>query len=120
MDTHDSGGRRRVRPLGRPGRRGGFDVRFTRLVGLDKWLHAVGYAGLSFLVAAAFGRRGWRSLTAVVALVVVFGGAIELVQGALPWRSASVLDLLADAVGALVGVAAYRGWRAVRGRVRPV
>ncbi|WP_279528150.1 VanZ family protein [Halospeciosus flavus] len=90
------------------------------LVGLDKWLHAVGYAGLSFLVAAAFGRRGWRSLTAVVALVVVFGGAIELVQGALPWRSASVLDLLADAVGALVGVAAYRGWRAVRGRVRPV
>jgi VanZ family protein len=76
----------------------------------DKLLH-----GLVFLLmvlisypalrALAEQRPGWREGAAAVAAVyaVVVGGALELIQAGLPYRSAEFWDWFADAVGALGG-----------------
>lgn len=66
----------------------------------DKAVHAVGYGVLAAL-ALASGLR-WP-----VALVVAIGLglALEIAQGLLGYRSFEWLDLLADAVGAVVAVA---------------
>lgn len=56
----------------------------------------------------------WRR-TRVLNAVVVIGGAcllslgLELVQASILWRTASVVDVLAEALGALIGLAAWRG-----------
>ncbi len=76
-------------------------------VGVDKLLHAVGYAVLAAVVLAALRRPTGREVLAVVVLVTAFGGAVEILQAPVPGRSVSVLDLVADAVGAVLGAA---GW----------
>ena len=65
----------------------------------DKVLHLVGYATLGVL--AALSRLRWP-----VALVVVIGWglALEMIQGALGYRSFEWLDVVADGLGALAGV----------------
>ena len=60
------------------------------IVGADKWTHALAYAGLA------------------VALAVGFGVVIELLQWPIPYRTASAVDVLADAVGAGVLALAWR------------
>jgi VanZ family protein len=76
-------------------------------VGVDKLLHVVGYAVLAVVVLAALRRPSGREALAVVVLVTGFGGAVELLQAPVPGRSVSSFDLVADAVGAVVGAA---GW----------
>jgi VanZ family protein len=63
--------------------------------------HAVAYAGTSFLVAAAYGR--WRR---VVAGLLVYAGALEMLQHFSPGRTPSVVDYLFSAIGVVLGVAA--------------
>jgi VanZ family protein len=84
--------------------------------GIDKLLHALGYAVLAAALAAALDsprRRSTTVLAAAFAVAAGYGGLLELVQLAVPTRHASALDLLADAAGAVVGVigvaAARRG-----------
>ncbi|WP_255197121.1 VanZ family protein [Halorarius litoreus] len=83
---------------------------------LDKWLHALAYAGLASVLAYASvperGRRG-RVLVGVVLLAAGYGFGIELVQATLPFRSFDLLDALANTVGASVGALP---WFVVRGR----
>jgi VanZ family protein len=76
-------------------------------VGVDKLLHVVGYAVLAAVALAALRRPNGREVLAVVVLVTAFGGAVELLQAPISGRSVSVLDLVADAVGAVLGAA---GW----------
>lgn len=76
-------------------------------VGVDKLLHAVGYAVLAAVVLTALRRPTGREILAVVVLVTAFGGAVEILQAPVPGRTGSVLDLVADAVGAVLGAA---GW----------
>ena len=76
-------------------------------VGVDKLLHVVGYAVLAAVVLAALRRPNGREALAAVVLVTAFGGAVELLQGPIPGRSVSLLDLAADAVGAVLGAL---GW----------
>lgn len=74
--------------------------------GYDKWAHFGIYALLSLLIL-----RGWQrekmpplDLHALVfALCVVFGGMIEVQQSLTPYRSFELMDLAADALGALTG-----------------
>ena len=84
------------------------------LVGFDKWVHGAAYATLALLGASALaarpstrGRDGW-SLVLVVVGVAAFGAGVEVVQSTLPVRSFDVLDVAANATGALVGVGAWR------------
>ncbi|WP_202932649.1 VanZ family protein [Halorussus salinus] len=92
------------------------------LLGFDKWLHALAYAGLAGALATALapshGPAASRSpaVTAALAglLAVGYGVGIEFVQAPLPERSFSVLDMAANATGAVVAVL---GWRLLVGFV---
>jgi hypothetical protein len=79
-------------------------------LGADKWVHAASYAAIAGL--AVWGRRargaadGVAVLVGVVLVVAAFGASIEAVQLFVPGRTASGGDVLANAVGAVVGVVA--------------
>lgn len=83
--------------------------------GTDKPLHGVAYLGLAVVVvravAGGLGRRidVW---TAAMATLIAVGYAMtdELHQMFVPGRFADVRDLLADAGGAIAGVAACWAW----------
>lgn len=75
----------------------------------DKAQHALGFAGLTVLGLWAYPDRArW-----VLVGLLLYGAFIELAQSATGWRHGDVLDLLADAVGVLVGAGLW-------GTVRPV
>lgn len=70
----------------------------------DKVLHLAGYAVLGALAVLS----GLRWPVAVAALVG-FGLVIELLQGAVGYRSLEWLDLVADGAGALTGALLVTG-----------
>ena len=70
----------------------------------DKIVHLSGYAVLTFWWAQIVVRRRWKLAVAVV----LFGGAIELLQGLTPDRDPDVLDALANTGGVLLGWLAAR------------
>ena len=80
------------------------------VVGADKWTHALAYAGLAAALAYASVTPGHDSsrVGLAVALAVGFGAAIELLQWPIPYRTASAVDVLADAVGACMLALAWR------------
>ena len=65
----------------------------------DKIVHLSGYAVLTFWWAQLVVVRRWRLALAVV----LFGGAIELLQGLTPDRDPDALDELANTGGVLLG-----------------
>lgn len=73
------------------------------LVGLDKWLHGVGYAGLGFGLALATGARRPDEIRTAVVVTGLYGAGIELVQALLPYRTFSVADMGANVFGAVLG-----------------
>lgn len=78
------------------------------VVGLDKWLHGLGYAGLAGVTAFALVddvRVDVRLAARTAAAAVAYGVGIELVQAALPYRTFSLADAAANGVGAVAGVA---------------
>lgn len=83
----------------------------------DKLVHVALYAGLGFVCARAAQRGipGSRHRVYWVAWVtaVLYGVADELHQRFVPGRSADWRDLIADAIGAAIGVALVRA-RAAR------
>ncbi len=70
----------------------------------DQVVHVGYYFGETLLVLLLFEPRGWRRWTAVAA-VILCSGAVELVQGALGYRSKDFWDFVANSSGALVAVA---------------
>ena len=70
----------------------------------DKVVHFGFYFGETLLVLLLFEPRGWGRWTAVAA-VILCSGAVELVQGALGYRSKDFWDFVANSSGALVAVA---------------
>ena len=70
----------------------------------DKVLHGFVFLGLELVLELALiDYSARRRRLAAVSGSVALGGLLELVQSALPYRSADWLDWLADAVGAAVG-----------------
>lgn len=67
----------------------------------DKAQHALAFTALTTLGLLAYPRRPWR----VLAVLLAFGGAIELAQAATGWRYGEWADWLADAVGLAAGSA---------------
>lgn len=77
-------------------------------VGADKWTHALAYAALTAALAYASVEDGRSRLALAVGVAIGFGIAVELLQWPLSYRTASVADALADAVGACL---LALGWR---------
>ena len=71
---------------------------------VDKLAHLLGYALLMFWWAQLVVHQRWK----LAAAVMLFGVAIELLQGLTPERQADPLDALANAAGALLGWLAAR------------
>jgi VanZ family protein len=71
--------------------------------------HFVAYALLGFLLGVALG--GWRvdlrQLAVGLALATALGGAIELIQGPLPYRDMQLADFLVDVAGAAAGLIVF-------------
>lgn len=85
----------------------------------DKGVHTIEYAVLAVLVAHACVRTfegfpRWRVAVAAVLLTVLWGLLDELHQAFVPGRSADVLDLVADTLGALGGVSVRLSAAALR------
>jgi VanZ family protein len=81
--------------------------------GGDKLLHAVGFLLLGFLTDYSMPSAPavyWRWQ---VPLLLLYGAVIELAQSFLPYRSADILDLVADAGGLIV----YGGLRPLLGMI---
>lgn len=85
------------------------------LVGRDKWFHAVGYAVFAVSIVVALASHRYRRHAILLAVVgaVGFGIAMEFAQLAVPLRHTSDMDVIADTVGAVGGVA---GWSLVARR----
>ena len=85
-------------------------------VALDKWVHAAGYGLLTALILRSRRPTDVAPVAATVALVGGYGAAIELLQWPVPTRGASLLDAVANTVGAALAALA---WLVVRGRSAP-
>jgi len=70
----------------------------------DKIVHLAGYAVLMFWWAQLVTRQRWKLALAVM----LFGLAIELLQGLTPARQPDALDALANSAGVLLGWFAAR------------
>ena len=68
----------------------------------DKVSHLLGFAALGLLSWRAFPQHRGAAFVALLG----FGALIELVQWQLPTRSAEWADLVADALGLMIGAAA--------------
>lgn len=76
----------------------------TRLL---EWAHAPGYGILALLLIHGLRRRAWSmayALPAAAAIAFVFGVCTEVLQQSVQGRSASLDDLVTDAIG--IGLAA--------------
>jgi VanZ family protein len=78
---------------------------------IDRWLHALAYAGLTLALAGPARARTRRPLLAAALLAVAYGGAIEGLQAGLAYRTGSAVDVGANALGAAVGTAIAVGHR---------
>lgn len=63
----------------------------------DKFAHFIVFFGLSFF----FMNGVTENVKSTLVIALVYGATIELLQGSLPYRSASFPDLIADMAGAL-------------------
>lgn len=71
---------------------------------LDKLAHFSAFVLLSLISAKAFNIPVWLNIL----LLSCYGGLIEIVQGQLPYRSASWLDFLADLAGIICFFICYQ------------
>lgn len=69
----------------------------------DKFEHIAGHAALAAFAAMLYATR--RALLKAGVGLLLLGLLIEALQALVPWRSADALDLLANAIGTLLGLA---------------
>lgn len=82
---------------------GWFSIRPSEGVGVsDVFSHFVAYFILAALLFLSLESRGYK-YTAIMAVIFAFsyGTIIELIQGRLPYRAMSVLDIILNGAGAL-------------------
>lgn len=85
----------------------------------DKALHAIGYAALGGLLAAALAGEGWSRIRIWLYATLIasaYGASDEFHQWFVPGRDCDVHDWIADSLGALVGASACVGFLEVWSR----
>lgn len=74
---------------------------------IDKPVHFLMYAffTVAILLDRAFLQRRPIALWYIFAplIAIAYGGAMEIVQHFLPWRSCSIYDFIANDIGAIIG-----------------
>lgn len=77
--------------------------------GPDKWPHVVSHALLAGALADALAADRTRLESAAIgaATSTIFGAVVEALQDVVPWRTGEDVDVVAGALGALVGAV---GW----------
>lgn len=75
--------------------------------GWDKINHLLAFAGPSFAGLAALPVASGGAVARLGLGLLAWGGAMEIGQSLVPPRSADAADLLADALGIVLGAAAY-------------
>lgn len=76
----------------------------------DKLLHFILYAALSFLSVRGLSVEKFSPAlvrTLAIGFSILYGLSDEIHQSFVPGRDASILDLMADAVGSFVGALSY-------------
>ncbi|MFH1093504.1 MAG: VanZ family protein [Candidatus Omnitrophota bacterium] len=78
------------------------------LFSFDKLAHSLEYAVLSFLLARAFGNSKKNNLKIyfrflAVICAIVYAMSDELHQYFVPMRTPSIIDLIYDSIGAIIG-----------------
>ncbi len=73
----------------------------------DLLTHFLGFVVLILVYREGF---GIRSLPVLLGLAVGIGGVLELLQTLVPYRDASIMDLVADLFGALVASSVPQAW----------
>jgi VanZ family protein len=76
-------------------------------LGWDKLNHVAAFAVLGLLARVAWPAQALQRW----ALLLAYGGLLELAQGLTPNRSAEWSDWLADALGLLLAVVLWAGWQ---------
>jgi len=74
---------------------------------LDKVVHLGEYLLLAWLLVQAMrapGGQGGRVLVWAWLYAASYGALMELIQAMIPWRSAELMDAVANAIGAACGV----------------
>ncbi|HEY0285091.1 MAG TPA: VanZ family protein [Vicinamibacterales bacterium] len=83
-------------------------------------VHTAAYAGLAALTARATGRGlhdvSRRAVLLAILISSLYGVSDEYHQLFVPGRTFDVLDMLADAIGSVVGASAVGAWSILRRR----
>lgn len=84
----------------------GNDVPDVHIPMIDKYVHFIIFAGFSFLWLCTIKNAGLRSGVIIFLLSVATGYLVELLQGSgiTRGRSYDLMDVLADAIGGIIGV----------------
>ncbi len=82
--------------------------------GFDKLVHVGLFGGLAFLVCWFESEPTWAGTVRALAWAAGAALMIEVLQGALPFRNADLIDFVAGLLGAVLGVAAASVLRAGR------
>ena len=77
-------------------------------IGITAYLHLLGYGTLAFAIGYARWSADRRTQLVAVGVATAYGALIELIQGTIPYRTMSALDVLLNAVGAVVGAFVWR------------
>lgn len=87
----------------------GHDLPEVSVPFFDKWTHFIAFGVLTFLWLCAWPAYTKLQLFSFFFLATLMGCIIEVGQGALPslGRSMELMDGVADAVGAVLGIAAF-------------
>jgi VanZ family protein len=83
-------------------------------------VHVIVYMGLGALTARAAGTGltnvNWRAVVIATLISSLYGVSDEYHQLFVPGRSFDVFDIVADAIGSLVGASAVGAWSIIRRR----
>lgn len=85
---------------------GGVQVKLNDKVG-----HFIGYSILSLNTFLVFGFKTTKKGMSLIFGLLGLGGLLEIFQGFVPGREVSMMDIVANSTGVLIGTALYSWWK---------
>lgn len=77
---------------------------------IDKWTHMFLFGVFSVLWLCAYPTVKWQRSAIMLLVCIIYGSAIEVVQGLLSFlgRACELMDAVADTIGGIIGIAIYK------------